>query len=125
MTRREAHPLAVIAIKAVHTAIFFAELSAILWLVISGMRGRRDRSVAVASGLVAIEAAIFVVNDGVCPLTPLTERLGAARGSVSDIFLPHAVARTIPIWSTALLAVAGLLHARSVLATTRPMCTNG
>jgi hypothetical protein len=125
MTRGEAHPLAVIAIKAVHTAIFFAELSAILWLVISGMRGRRDRSVAVASGLVAIEAAVFVANDGVCPLTPLTERLGAARGSVSDIFLPHAVARTIPTWSTALLVLAGLLHARSVLAEPRPTPKRG
>ena len=57
----------------------------------------------------------FLANDGVCPLTPLAERLGATRGAVSDIFLPDAVARTIPIWSTALLVVAALLHARSAL----------
>ena len=58
---------------------------------------------------------IFVANDGVCPLTPLTERLGAERGSVSDIFLPDAVARTIPLWSSALLILAAVAHARSFL----------
>ena len=58
---------------------------------------------------------MFIANDGVCPITPLTERLGAAHGSVSDIFLPQAIARTIPIWSSALLVLAGLLHARALI----------
>ncbi len=111
----EAHPLAVVGVKTVHTAVFLVELASILWLVISGLLGRRDRSVAVAGALVAIEAAVFVLNEGVCPLTPLTERLGAARGSVSDIFLPEAVARTIPAWSSALVALAVLLHARTAI----------
>jgi hypothetical protein len=115
MSSSQSHPLAVAVVKGVHTAIFVVELSSIVWLVISGLLGRRDRSVAVASGLVAIEAAVFVANDGVCPLTPLTERLGATRGSVSDIFLPAAVARTIPIWSSALLVIGALLHARAAL----------
>jgi hypothetical protein len=91
------------------------ELSSILYLVASGVLGRRDRSVAVAAGAVGIEAAVFVANDHVCPLTPLTVRLGGAHGSVSDIFLPDAVARTIPIWSTGLLVLAAALHVRSAL----------
>jgi hypothetical protein len=62
---------------------------------------------------VAAEAAVFLANDGVCPITPLTKRIGAVHGSVSDIFLPDALARTTPVWSTALLVVAGLLHLRS------------
>jgi hypothetical protein len=82
------HPVAIFAVKTVHTAVFLVMLSSILWLAVSGLLRRRDRTVAVAAGLVAIEAAVFVANDGVCPLTPLTERLGATRGSVSDIFLP-------------------------------------
>jgi hypothetical protein len=113
---RQRHPLAVAAIKTVHTAVFLAELSAIGWLVVSGLLGRRDRTVALAAGAVAIEAAVFVANDRVCPLTPLTERLGATSGSVSDIFLPDVVARTIPIWSSALVALAALLHVRSAVA---------
>jgi hypothetical protein len=112
---RTRHPAAVVAVKTVHTAVFLGELAAIGWLVVSGLLGRRDRGVGVAAVAVAAEAAVFLANDGVCPLTPLTERLGATSGQVSDIFLPDAVARTIPIWSTALLGLAGVLHARAAL----------
>ena len=115
MSARRPHPIAIFAVKTVHTAVFLVMLSSILWLAISGLLRRRHRTVAVAAGLVAIEAAVFVANDGVCPLTPLTERLGATRGSVSDIFLPDRVARTIPIWSTALVLAGVLFHVRSVL----------
>lgn len=109
------HPLAAVMVKTVHTVVFLVELASIVWLVVSGLLGRRDRSVAAAGGLVAIEAAVFVANDGVCPLTPLTKRLGATGGSVSDIFLPECVARTIPIWSSALVAFGLLLHARAAI----------
>ena len=113
------HPLAVTAVKAVHSAVFLAELAAILWLVITGILGRRDRTVALAAVAVAVEAAVFCGNGRTCPLTPLTERLGASRGAVSDIFLPDVVARTIPTWSMALVALAAVLHARSVLRSSR------
>jgi hypothetical protein len=101
-----------VAIKAVHSAAFLGVLSAILWLVATGVVGRRDRSVAVAAILVAAETAVFLANDGVCPLTPLAERHGANRGGVSDIFLPDRLARTTPLWSSALVALAVLLHLR-------------
>jgi hypothetical protein len=109
------HPLAVTVIKSVHSAIFLVELSSIGWLLITGLVGRRDRTVALAAGAVAIEAAVFIGNGRVCPLTPLTERLGATRGEVSDIFLPSSVARTIPVWASALVGLAALLHARSAV----------
>jgi hypothetical protein len=98
------------AIKAVHSAIFATELTCIGWLIATGAMGRRDRTVAVAAGVMAVEATVFVANQGTCPLTPLAERYGAKRGSVSDIFLPDVLARTLPIWSTGLLAVAAGLH---------------
>jgi hypothetical protein len=107
------------AVRALHTAVFFVELASIGWLVVSGWLGRRDRSVAVAAGLVAAEGVVFVANAGICPLTPLAERLGARRGSVSDIFLPDAIARTIPQWSTALVALGAALHLRSIRAARR------
>src|SRR3954469_9295691 len=107
MTGETGHPAGVVALKAIHTLVFAGELAAILWLVVCGLLGRRDRSVGLATVAVGAEAVVFVTNGGVCPITPLTERLGAADGSVSDIFLPSAVARTIPIWSTALLGLAG------------------
>lgn len=109
------HPVDLAVVKTVHTVIFLLELASIAWLAVSGLVGRRDRTVAVATAAVGVEIAVFVANDGVCPLTPLAERLGATRGTVSDIFLPDALARSIPIWSTALLLVAAGLHARSAL----------
>jgi len=109
------HALAVAALRTVHTAIFLVELASICWLVVSGLLGRRDRTVALAAGAVAAEAAVFLWNDQICPLTPLTERLGATRGAVSDIFLPDVIARTIPVWSSLLVALGALLHARSAL----------
>jgi hypothetical protein len=104
-----------VLIRGTHSAIFLVELAAIAWLVLTGIVGRRDRSTGVAAVLVAGEAAVFLINDGVCPLTPLAERHGARRGGVSDIFLPDPVARTIPVWSTALIALAATLHARALL----------
>ena len=108
------HPAVVAALKTIHTVVFGAELSAIIWLLVSGLVGRRDRTVGIAAAAVAGEVAVFLANDGVCPITPLTERMGAAHGSVSDIFLPDALARTTPVWSTVLLLLAGLLHLRSL-----------
>ena len=109
---RSTHGTALLAIKAVHSAVFLVMLSAIGWLVATGLVGRRDRTVAIAATLVAAESAVFVANGGVCPLTPLAERHGASRGGVSDIFLPDALARTIPIWATSAVVVAAGLHIR-------------
>ena len=103
------------AIQAVHSAVFFVELASILWLVASGLLNRRDRSVAVAGGLVAAEGVVWLANARICPLTPLAERYGAASGSVSDIWLPDAIARTIPQWSIPLVATGVVLHLRGLL----------
>ena len=99
-------------ITAVHSVIFWVELASIAWLVVSGAVGRRDRSVAIAAGLVAAEGVVWIANDRVCPLTPLAERYGATSGAVSDIWLPAAIARTIPQWSIPLVAVGVGLHIR-------------
>ena len=87
--------------------------------MVSGLIGRRDRTVAAAAAAVAVESAVFVANGGVCPLTPLAERLGSGHGNVSDIFLPDVLARTIPAWSSALIALAVGLHARSFIGAAR------
>ena len=110
-----AHPRSVLVVKTVHTVAFAIELASIVWLVATGLTGRRDRTVVIAGSLIATEAIVFVENSGVCPLTGLAERLGSSDGSVSDIFLPRRVADTIPIWSSFLVAVGILLHLRGAL----------
>ena len=102
-----------VMVKAIHSAAFLVELASILWLVATGLVGRRDRTTALAAVLVAGEAAVFVGNRGVCPLTPLAEQYGAQDGRVSDIFLPDRLARTIPIWSSSLVAFAVVAHLRA------------
>jgi hypothetical protein len=116
--------LALASIRAVHSLVFLVELTSICWLVVTGATGRRDRSVALAAGLVAAEASVWIANDRVCPLTPIAERMGASRGSVSDIYLPDVAARTLPIWSSALLVLAAVLHVRSARQTAM-MSTRG
>lgn len=117
MTSHDRRAVALVVIKATHSVLFLGILGAILWLVWTGLRGRRDRTVIVAAAVVAAETGVFVANRGVCPLTPLAERVGAQTGSggVSDIFLPTVLARTIPLWSTALVALAAMLHLRGVV----------
>jgi len=106
-------PTALIVVRALHSAVFLAELWAILWIVATGLVGRRDRSVAVAAALVGAESVVFVTNRGACPLTPLAERYGAEDGRVSDMFLPDALARTIPYWSIPLVGIGVALHVRA------------
>jgi hypothetical protein len=100
-------------VRAVHSAVFVAELWAIVWLIVTGVLRRSGRSVRIAALLVAGESAVFVGNRGVCPLTPIAERYGARDGRVSDIFLPAPLARTIPQWSIPLVLVGVALHLRN------------
>jgi hypothetical protein len=64
----------------------------------------------------AAEGAVWLANEQICPLTPLAERYGAVSGSVSDIWLPDPIARTIPQWSIPLVATGIMLHFRGLLA---------
>lgn len=88
---------ALIAIKALHTALFFSIAAALGVTVWDGLRGRPARRTALAGGIVAAESLVYVSNNQVCPFTPLAEEFGAERGSVVDMFLPTAVARQIPL----------------------------
>jgi len=92
-----ARPAMLAAIKAIHTAIFFAvavQIAAVLW---DGLRQRPGRRTGLALAIALGESAVYASNNQVCPLTPLAEELGAAKGSVADIFLPDRVSRRIPL----------------------------
>lgn len=99
---------ALIAIKGVHTLIFFSVFAAVVLTLWDGIRGMPHRRTAIAGGVVLAESALYVSNNQVCPLTPVAEEFGAERGSVVDMFLPAAVARQIPLvaGSAAVLALA-------------------
>lgn len=105
---------ALIAIKGLHTILFFsiaAALGVTLW---DGLRGRPAGRTAIAGGIVAGESLVYVSNNQVCPFTPLAEEFGAERGSVVDMFLPGVVARKIPLVAGSAALVALVMNLASL-----------
>jgi hypothetical protein len=102
------------ALKLVHTLAWFSIESCMVYVLWSGARGRSNRRAAIAGGVVAAETLIFAANGFRCPLTQVAERLGAERGSVTDIYLPRPLAHNLPVIHVPLILAAGYLHARNL-----------
>lgn len=107
-------PAALWSIKAIHTVLFASIGAAIVLFVWDGLRAQPQRRTAYALGVALGESAVYLSNNQVCPLTPLAEELGAASGSVVDIFLPDAVARRIPLVSSSALIGGIVLNLRAL-----------
>lgn len=116
-------PEALAAIKFIHTAVFFSVAALIALFTWDGIRQRPRRRTALAAVIALAEAAVFVSNNQVCPLTPLAEELGAASGSVTDIYLPGWLSRRTPLISGSALIVGMILNLRTWLgrSTGRPI----
>ncbi len=81
---------ALVGVKAMHSLLYFAIECCMGYLIYAGLKGLEDRRTAIAAGVVGGESLIFLGNRCRCPLTGLAENLGAASGSVTDIYLPQA-----------------------------------
>jgi hypothetical protein len=93
--------LTILHIKVVHTVIFWIFSACVLYALFSGVADSITTWTWVAVGLVLVESVVLAASGWTCPLTILTERLGAERGSVTDIFLPKWFADQIfPICGT-------------------------
>lgn len=98
-------PLALIAVKAIHTVIFASLSSAVLYTFYSGITGRVSRKTGVAVAAVFGEAVIYAGGGFRCPLTKVAEGLGAENGTVGDIFLPQPFARRLPQISSTIMGI--------------------
>jgi hypothetical protein len=96
---------AITMIKAIHSLIFLGMAAAILYTFYSGMTNRISRLTTLSIAAVSGEGLVFLMNNGRCPLTDLTENLGSEHGSVSDIFLPGWFVERIPILFSPLFAI--------------------
>lgn len=76
-------------------------------------RGRTDRRVGLAAGVVTAETLVFAANGFHCPLTAVAKDLGDETGSVTDIYLPRWFARNLPGIHVPLILAAVLLHWRN------------
>jgi hypothetical protein len=105
--------LTILHVKVVHTVIFWILSACVAYALLSGITGRITAWTWIAVGLVLVESIVLAASGWTCPLTILTERLGAARGSVSDIFLPKWLAdRIFPICGTAYAVALALILIR-------------
>jgi hypothetical protein len=102
------------AVKAIHTLAWFSIEACMVYVLYAGFARRSDRRAGIAAGVVAAESLIFAGNGFRCPLTQIAERLGAERGSVTDIYLPRWFARNLPAIHVPLIGLAGFLHARNL-----------
>lgn len=112
--RRRRRGVLLIAVKAIHTFIWLAIESSMLYLLVAGLRRRTDRRAAIAGAIVASESLIFAANGFRCPLTGVAESLGAEHGSVTDLYLPSWFAKRLPAIHVPLIVLAVFLHARNL-----------
>jgi hypothetical protein len=106
------------AIKLVHTAVFWVLSLCVAYALYSGVAGPITTWTWIAVGLLCVESVVLVVSGWTCPLTILAERVGAARGSVADIFLPAWLAdRIFPVCGTAFAIALVLIALRLLLGT--------
>jgi len=106
---------ALVGLKAVHSLIYFSVEFCVGYLIYAGLKGRKDRRTAIAAAIVIGECIIFLGNGCRCPLTGLAEDLGAAHGSVTDIYLPRWLASNLVSIHVPLLVLALYLHAKNFL----------
>jgi hypothetical protein len=93
--------LTIFDIKLVHTLICWILSACVLYALFSGVLDLITTWTRVAVGLVIVEGVVLAASGWTCPLTLLAERRGAARGSVTDIFLPKWFAdRIFPLCGT-------------------------
>jgi hypothetical protein len=105
---------ALVALKVVHTLIWFSVEASMMYVLYKGVRGQSDRRAATAGAIVAGETAVFLANGARCPLTGLAESLGAESGSVTDLYLPKWLAHNLPAIHVPLVAAAVYLHVRNI-----------
>lgn len=107
------HETALAAIKFVHTAVWVSVESCMLYVLYTGFKRQSDRRTAIAALVVAAETLVFAGNGFRCPLTEVSDHLGAQQASVTDLYLPRWLARNLPAIHAPLILVAASLHGRN------------
>lgn len=112
--RRRRGRASLVAVKAVHTVVWLAVESSMLYLLVAGFTRRADRGAAIAGVIVAGESLIFAASGCRCPLTGVAESLGAEHGSVTGMYLPSWFAKSLPAIHAPLIVLAAFLHVRNL-----------
>ena len=103
-------PARLVAIKAVHTAVWAFFVACIVVLPVAGWLKRFDVAAALG-GFVLLECAVLALNRGKCPLTAIAARFTSDRSPSFDIYLPDWVAK----WNKVLFGSLFVINALVVL----------
>ena len=114
MEPKSEKPLALIAIKLIHTAIWLFFAGCIVAIPVAAAQ-RHFRNVLVSTGLVLLECAVLAFNHGRCPLTDFAARFTPDRQDNFDIYLPLCLARHNKLVFGTLFALAELFAGASWL----------
>lgn len=96
-------------VKLVHTAIWAFFVTTIGYVTYAGITGDIGLTVWVAIGLVSLEGAVLLLNQGRCPLTNIGARYTDDRSDAFDIFLPNWLAKNNKVIFTSIFLAATAL----------------
>ncbi len=82
-----------LAIKFMHTLIWLFFVSAIFYILFSGITNKINLYTWIAIGLVFGEGIVIIVFKMFCPLTILARKYSKSNKDNFDIFLPNWLAR--------------------------------
>ena len=88
---------AALAFRAVHAAIAAGFLTAIGYVWVCALTGRRGPVLRVAVGALSLEGALVVANHGDCPLGGMQDRLGDPVPLFEIVLSPRAARRAVPV----------------------------
>jgi hypothetical protein len=95
----------VFTIKFVHSVIYLFMVTCLVYIFYCALTQRYDWTLLIALSFIILEGITLLINKGTCPFTPLAEKYGAERGSVTDLFFPMWCAKHTFKISTIVFAI--------------------
>ena len=100
-------------IKLIHSVIFLFLSGCVGFVLYSAVANQITLATWIAYGLMLAKGIVLMINGWRCPLTTYAEKMGSAKGSVTDIFLPKWLAdRVFTICGSLFVVVTALLLVR-------------
>jgi hypothetical protein len=95
------------AFRIGHFLVAAIELGSVAYVWSCAITRRRDKTLAVALGLLSVQGAGLIIGRGNCPLGPLQQRLGDPVPLFELVLPPRAAKAAVP--ALAAITTAGLL----------------
>ena len=108
----QSRPLVLIA--AAHTLIWLSIEACVIYVLGAGLAGAATAALRSRARSLPPRPWFSRPTACRCPLTDLAESQGAARGSVTDIYLPAWFARNLPAIHVPIILLAVVLHRRNM-----------